>query len=194
MTVALGQGSIIFDNYGSTPYMPIRYTTSTVNLTLDMAGRAGQGVADVGFHVDLFYYIGVASYPAQLTDLGLSIPINSGKQDLLGNHGYFDGQIVHIPGYTSGPVTFQMIAWYTTTTGPDGEFGGATYAQAFLKGQSGLWLEPSPATGQTPAPVFRGLPGPNGATLLSVFYGPEPSTFGLISLGTFWFMALRRRR
>ena len=189
-----GQGTTVFDNYNASPYMPIKYTSTTAQLPADKVALAGQGVSDAGFSVDLLYFIGTTSNPAQLTDTGLAVPLNPGKADSLGNHGYWDGQNVVIPGYTSGPVTFEVEAWYTTTTGADGQYGGATFGTSLFRGTSALWTESSLATGLSTANTWAGLPGPNGAALANVAIVPEPATLTLLGLGGAALLVSRRRK
>jgi hypothetical protein len=165
-----GQGHTWFDNYGASPYMNVR-----VN---------GVGTANTAIHVDLAYFLGTTADPNSMTPLGLSVPINA-TLAALGSPGYWSGVIVDIPGYTSGPVTFEVLAWDTTT--------GATYAAATAKGASFLWQESSLPTGGTPAAFWAGLPGPNGGQLVNVVV-PEPSTFALLGLGTGALLFFRRRK
>jgi hypothetical protein len=174
-----GQGHIWFDNYSSTPYMPVVYGSGYA--------KAGQGVDSSNIHVDLLFTLGVASSAS--TDLGLSVPINPTSVDATpaANHGYFQGGIVNIPGYVSGPVTFQVEAWDTTT--------GSSYGTAGTRGISFAWQESSLATGSTPANFFAGLPGPSGDVthpLLMIPPLPEPSVFALSSISAAALMLIRR--
>ncbi|MBI3848820.1 MAG: PEP-CTERM sorting domain-containing protein [Verrucomicrobia bacterium] len=165
-----GQGHTLFDNYNAAPYMNVRYN--------------GTPTGNSGIHVDLAYFIGTTSDPTALTPLGLSVPLN-GSLTALGQPGYWNGVAVDIPGYTSGAVTFQVLAWDTAT--------GATYGAATARGASFLWQEASLATGLSPAATWAGLPGPNGGELVNVVV-PEPSTFALIGLGTGVLLFFRRRK
>jgi hypothetical protein len=168
-------GYIIFDNYDSFPYMPIGTNT----------GHGFVGVSDPNIHVDLLYFLGTTG---ALTDLGLSVPIDPTLRDALpaGNQGYFQGGVVAIPGYVSGPVTFEVEAWLTV--GPQ---GGPTYATSGFRGQSFLWTESSLATTGLPVNFFAGLPGPNGAPLIE--FMPEPSLFALSGIGLAALILNRRR-
>jgi hypothetical protein len=171
VVTAHAQGFIIFDNYDSTPYMRVQSVTPL-----------GPNV-----HVDLLYYLGTTANPSQLTDLGLSVPIDPTLVDSLpaANHGYFKGGVVKIPGYLSGPVTFEVEGWDTTS--------GLTYAAAGLKGASQLWQESSLATTGLPVEFFQNLPGPNGSTLLFVT-DPEPSVYALSTLAGACLMFIRRKK
>jgi hypothetical protein len=162
-------GYIWFDNYDSNHYMPVIWGAGNGSLS-------GTGVADPNVHVDLLYYFGITSNPSQLTALGLSVPINPSLSDGV-NQGYFDAGVVSIPGYVSGPVTFQVKAWETA-----GLSGGPTYDTASIRGASFLWTEPFIAGSQTqPAGFFNNLPGPDKSPLLELI--PEPSILALSSIG-----------
>jgi hypothetical protein len=174
-----GQGFIIFDNYDSQPYMPIVYGDVPLG---------NPSVSDPNVHADLLFTLGTAAS----TDLGLSVPIDPTAVDSLpaANHGYFKGGIVTIPGYVSGPVTFEVEAWQTA--GPE---GGATFAQSQFRGTSAAWTESSLATTGLPANFFANLPGPNGAPLLALIdiNTPEPSVFALSGIGLSALILNRRR-
>jgi hypothetical protein len=172
-------GYIVFDNYDSSPYMPVVWEHPNPDRT----------VATSDVHVDLLYTLGVAPFAS--TDLGLSVPIDPTAVDNFGNHGYFKGGAVTIPGYVSGPVTFQVEAWMTT-----GPKGGATYAQSSWKGVSGPWQESSLATTGLPIQFFAGLSGPSGDVtqpLLVVLNTPEPSIYAFSGIGLSALILNRRR-
>jgi len=179
VATSFGQGSVFFDNYDSSPYMPVVYGSGYA--------KAGQGVDSANIHVDLLYTLGVAASAS--TDLGLSVPIDPSVVDFTAaaNKGYFKGGIVSVPGYVSGPVTFQVEAWDTTT--------GSSYGNATGRGISGAWQETSLATGSTPADVFHGLPGPSGDAThpLVTVVVPEPSILALSGVGLAALM-LRRKK
>src|SRR5437899_1455571 len=99
-----GQGHTWFDNYNAAPYMNVR-----VN---------GAATSSANIHVDLAYFVGTTANPNAMTPLGLSVPINP-TLAASGQPGYWSGVIVDIPGYVSGPVTLEVLAWDFTT--------GATY-------------------------------------------------------------------
>lgn len=180
VATSYGQGHIWFDNYNAAPYEPVVYGATH-------GANAGKGVADANVHLDLLYTIGSSSTAS--TDLGLSVAINPGKS-ALGSAGYIDGVIVNIPGYVSGPCTFQVEAWQTA-----GANGGATYAASGDKGISAAWQESSLATGLATANEWAGLPGPNGAALVAInTVAPEPSVFALSSIGAAALMLIRRKK
>jgi hypothetical protein len=172
------QGFIVFDNYDSQPYMPIVWGVAS-------GGHGSGGVADPNVHADLLFTLGTAFSAS--TDLGLSVPIDPTAIDSFGNAGYFKGGSVTIPGYVSGPVTFQIEAWQTA--GPE---GGSSYAASGMKGLSAPWTEASLATTGLPVQFFANLPGPDGAPLLALLI-PEPSVFALSGVGIAALILHRRR-
>jgi len=91
--------------------------------------------------------------------------------------GYFFGNTVTIPGYTSGAVSFIVEAYH-----------GSSYAVADWKGQSASFIVPSLATGLTPPEFF-----PAGS-LQPFFLIPEPSVFALAGLGGAALMAFLRKK
>jgi hypothetical protein len=174
-----GQGNIIFDNYDSTPYMPVVYW-------VDHGALSGTGVASSSYHLDLLYTIGTAASAS--TDLGVSVPIDPAKT-ALGNAGYIDALALQIPGYVSGPCTFQIEAWQI-----NGPFS-STYATSNDRGISAAFTEPSLTTGSTPGNFFSALPGPNGAALLHVdIVDPEPSVYALFIMSAACLMMMRRKK
>jgi len=167
---SFGQGEIIFDNYDSTPYYPIVYGAGTGALQ----GTFAQGNVSVelgyalGTHPDLPWYGGGFTFiPSSVTSVNPATP------------GYFQGPIVNIPGYVSGPVTFIILAWTTN--------GGTTFPNA-LYATTLTWVEPSIATLPSPAGVFTALPGE------IVFEVPEPTTLALAGLGGLASLVAFRRK
>jgi len=118
---SFGQGAVNFSNYSASPYYPVAYSTTK---PIPGGATAGQGVGAT-FNVELGYFIGTTVNPAQITLLPSSITaINPALMAPPGGvgsptTGYFIGPTVAIPGYSSGPVTFEILAWQ-----------GATYAGA----------------------------------------------------------------
>jgi hypothetical protein len=193
VTSAYGQGSIIFDNYDSTPYLPIAYTSTAANLPVAFQSQAGKNVDSASFDVELLYALGASQPIGSLTPLASTIEtIDTGKSDSLSNGpgGYFDALPANIASYTSGAVTFAVEAWYTGAGS-----GGATYALSGFRGISSTWTESSLATGQTAASYFTfGGLGSSGTPLVTVAAVPEPTTLALAGLGGAALLALRRKK
>jgi PEP-CTERM motif len=96
--------------------------------------------------------------------------------------GFFEGPLVTIPDYTSGPVTFEILAWtqdyhYDNLDG----FGFSSFY---------IWTEPSIAPVPEPAGFFTSLPG-NIYLNLDV---PEPTTLALAGLGALVSLVVLRRQ
>lgn len=89
--------------------------------------------------------------------------------------GYFFGNTVTIPGYSSGAVSFIVEAYH-----------GASYAVADWKGQSAPFIIPSLATGLEPPEFF-----PADSMQPFSLIIPEPSVFALAGLGAVGLMAFR---
>lgn len=187
-TQSFGQGSTAFDNYDSSPYMPVMY--------------GGKGVTNTTIKVDLLFAIGTQSTTAGMTDAGLAVAIDPGKT-ALGNAGYWDGVVVTVPGYVSGPVSMAVEAWNTAANNGAGA-GYATFAAASSQttapggqwGVSPVWQESSIAGNGLPANFWSGLPGPNGAALLTMTVNPvpEPSIIALCGIGAAALMVSRRKK
>jgi len=183
-----GQGSVAFQNYnfGATSLnAPVTYgQTGTFG---GKSGVAGQAVGS-SFLADLRYSLdGGANYSlltaAQAND-GTAYPTSfafgvGGDNDAANFAGYFFGNSVTIPGYTSGPVSFIVEAWQ----------GGTAYgANNNWAGQSTPFTMASIATGQSPPSDFAGLTG------FTVNPVPEPSIFALSGLGAAALMLIRRKK
>jgi hypothetical protein len=168
------QGSVLFDNYGSSPYYPVVYGSTGQGVSAPLAGTGALG--DVS--VELGYFLGTFTGSSTFTLIPSSIvPINPNLAEApngVGNSttGYFQGGAVTIPGYSSGPVSFEILA--------------------FNAGYSGVeqWVEPSIAGAGLPANNFTALPGPIVLTPT-----PEPTTLALAGLGGLAsLVALRRKQ
>lgn len=170
---SFGQGQIVFNNYESTPYHPVQYSTQPGAVLPD--GRSAGELVGGTFSVQLYYGIGTVADFSGLTE-SITIGINPATP------GYFQGPVVQIPGYVSGPVTFAILAWDTGS--------GATWSQASVRNDSPLmWQEPSVSTVPSPAGFFTALPGPINVAVI-----PEPSTMALAGLGAAALMIFRRRK
>jgi len=182
-----GQGSVQFQNYNfgaTTLNAPV-----TFGVTATSGGKAGTAGVRVGseFTADLLYSLdggttyslltgaqsGSATYP---TPFAFGVGADG---DAVNFSGYFFGNPVTIPGYSSGPISFIVEAFT----------GGTSYANATQwRGQSSSFTMPSIATGTAPPSDFAGL------TAFTVLPVPEPSIFALAGLGAAGLMAIRRKK
>jgi len=122
-----GQGSVFFNNYGTTTDAIVSWAAG------DSSGLTGPATAAQGFKATLSYQFGGGA----LTPLGNSTAFNANLP------GYFTGPIVVIPGYSGGAISFQVYA-----------YDGADYASSLHKGQSALFTLTGIATGQNPTADF----------------------------------------
>ncbi len=88
-----GQGSIFFNNYGA-----------TTDAIVTCSGRFGLVPVSSGWTAGLRYGLGTITDPALLILSGITQAFNPATP------GYFQGPIVTIPGYSGGPITFQVLA------------------------------------------------------------------------------------
>jgi hypothetical protein len=167
------QGTVAFDNYGSSPYYPVIYGSTIQGVAPNLAGTsAGSNVS-----VELGYFIGTFTsgsvwtlIPSSITSINpaLSAPAGGSGPSVTG---YFQGPAVQIPGYTAGAISFEIIA---SAPGYVGTL---------------QWVEPSIATSPSPAGFFTALPG--STVLLPV---PEPTTLALAGLGGLASLVAFRRK
>jgi hypothetical protein len=166
-------------------------------------GYGAQNPVGVPFQADLYYALGTvsdpvnhspdASFPTGLTDSGVFAAYdNSGYATL----GYFDDpNIVTIPDYTGGPITFEVVA-FNGSSYADNFFNGSLYGGPSWRGRSGSFTMDSIATSPMVVPPDlgdNGTPMPNFAVDVAV---PEPSSFVMIVCGiilVLLFGANRRR-
>jgi hypothetical protein len=180
--VSRGAGYIYFENYGNTTYGQVTYALSNVP-----AGKAGLGVEGY-FTANLLYGLGTITNPAGLT----SVPPQtaSGQQGEypfpvscptpfypeIGWPGVFLGPLLQIPDYTSGPITFEVVA-----------YNGSTYDDSTIRGASALFTlafiatDPSQA-GEFGTPGFLGYNGTTGLEPFTVQLVPEPSALDMAGL------------
>ena len=168
-----GQGIVWFDNYACTPYYPIIYGSTLQGVQPSLAGT----LAGANVNAELGYFIGTY-VPGDLFTL---IPSSlTAVNPVLAGGGYFQGPVVTIPNYVSGPITFEILAW----TGPA---MNAAYYYNFYNPT--IWTEPSIATAPSPAGFFTDLPGN-----IIIISGPEPSTLAVAGLGALISLVAFRRR
>jgi hypothetical protein len=116
-----------------------------------------------------------SAMPTGLTDSGITQTYAAGVPA-----GYFDGGIVTIPGYVSGPITFEVVA-----------YNGSSPATSTWRGRSGSFTMNSIATGPLPVPSL----GDNGQPMPDFIVGvPEPTTLALTGLGGLVSLAAFRRK
>ena len=176
-----GQGQVIFNTYSSTGYYPVTYGTVGQGVPANLAGTgAGQDVS-----VELGYFLGTSStfsaftlIPSTIQLVGTSTaPVNGTGPTLAG---YIQGGGVTIPGYSSGPISFAILAW-------TGNFATAAYEGTFT------WTESSVPSGPlATAGSFASLPG--NAVLLPTTPVPEPTTLALAGLGGLASLVAFRRK
>jgi len=153
---SFGQGSVFFDNYSATPYFPVVYYPSGL-----LAG------GDV--RVELGYALGANQFgiftliPSSVTAINPQIP------------GYFQGPVVTIPDYVSGPVTFEILVSISS-------FGPYFFSVNYR------WTEPSISVLPSPAEFFQSLPGNIAIPI------PEPSTLAVAGLGALFSLTTFRRK
>ena len=174
-----GQGTVFFLNYATDVNAPVTFgSAGTVGANSVTAGEA------VGseFTAALLYSLNGGSTFTLLDQASAGAggsyptPFLSTDGNSANGAGYFNGPIVTIPGYTSGPISFMVQAYH-----------GSSYANADWKGQSASFTLPSIATGTTQTGDLVGMPG-------FVVNVPEPSIFALAGLGAAGLMAFRRKK
>jgi hypothetical protein len=182
-TQSFGAGYIYFSNYFGYGYAyPVMFASTGVP-----EGTAGQ-LVDHTFSAALYAGIGTLSDPDQLTFVEGSITPFNGWVDVLGpawNGWLAPPQLVSIPDYTSGPITFRMVVW--ETSGPYGEtFYNPDPGAPVIQGASALWTEPEIPTVE----VITSDPNLQyeysfrvGAPATTVAIVPEPSALSLLAIG-----------
>lgn len=183
-----GQGQVNFRNYdfGSANLnAPV-----TFGMTANQGGVNGVSGVKVGseFTADLLYSLdGGTTYSlltaAQSQDATYPTPFAFGvgaDGDANNEAGYFFGNPVTIPGYSSGPISFIVEAYH-----------GASYTAADWKGKSAPFTMSAITTGTAQPGDFTGGAGGLQGFVVTV---PEPSVFALAGLGAAGLMAFRRKK
>jgi len=191
-----GQGAINFNTYVTTPYEPVVYGA------VSGPGTAGLQNTGAGPNVDaeLGYFIGTATGSSVFTFIPSTITAVSGPEpapapnDANGS-GYIIGPAAVIPGYSSGPISFEIEAWVASGTGAG---AGGLYNTSAINNSSSLsfWTEASiPAGLGTPAGNFQALPASEIVLSGTVAGVPEPTTLALAGLaGLVSLVAYRRKQ
>jgi len=160
-----GQG-IIFDNYTAVPYFPVVYGSTSGGLSGTLAGN--------NVSAELGYFLGTSSDTSQFTLLPSSIIAIQATTP-----GYFVASAATvIPGYISGPVSFEILLFTTSGT----LFNNSLNPEVFT--EQSLAVSPSPANS------FTGLYA-GGMVLNPV---PEPTTLALAGLGGLASLVAFRRK
>jgi hypothetical protein len=177
MTVAssYGDGYVEFSSYAANG--GIGATTSFF----------GGSLVPASYMASLYYHIGAVSDPVNNNSV-LSIisaptgltPLGNSTSFYLGT-GTFDGPVVTIPGYVSGPITFEVVA-----------YNDSDFNDSMSRGRSGSFTMNSIATGPLPIPDLgdNGQPMPN----FFVYPSPEPTTLALAGFGGLVSLAVFRRK
>jgi len=174
-----GQGYVVFNSYSA----------DALAGAITTIGSLSGAPVDSTFHADLYYFIGTVTdavgatptaLPTGLTDLGISVAYDASGD------GYFQGATTTIPGYSSGPITFEVVA-----------FNGSTYANSTIRGRSGAFTESSIANSLSSPPSDFGDNGPGMPNFFvaTVTPVPEPTTLALAGLGGLAsLVAIRRKK
>jgi len=160
---SFGQGAVFFDNYNASPYFQVMlYGYGPIGGT-----PAGSNVnVELGYALGANQTTGFTLIPSSITAVSPQIP------------GYFQGPIVTIPDYVSGPITFEiLISMQWIGIGPG--FFGVNY----------VWTEPSVSVLPNLPGFFTALPGP-----IRIEITPEPSTLTLVALGALASLAAFHRK
>jgi hypothetical protein len=158
-----GQGYIAFDSYSA-------------NLGAGAIATLNGTPLDGSFHADLYYVLGTVADPAP-PGFFSSSPVASSFTDLgvtgvTFSDGYFQGPTVIIPGYVSGPISFEVVA-----------FNGTSYdsGDTRFRGRSGAFIEFMIANSASSSITLFGDHGPGMPNIVIVV--PEPATLALMGLG-----------
>ena len=175
-----GQGYVVFTSYtannnvGATTRIWGSYDLLPAGFTAGLFYALGT----VSDPVDNYWLISIMSLPTGLTSLGVTANYLTGE-----GAGYFDGRVVSIPGYTGGPITFEVVAYQTSR---------GSYDNSIIRGRSGSFTMNSIATPGNPVPNL----GNNGQSMPDFFVArmPEPTTLTLAGLGGLMALVTIRRQ
>lgn len=194
---AQAQGTINLNSYSDSG-ATISYTAAVPGYGVNPPNATGvaNGVLNINgltWTIGLYYALGsvtVASDPTGYADPSTLGPISflSGNPGdtttfaIATDPGQFNtpsGDAI-IPGYSSGVVTFEAVA-----------YSGSTYDSSLYRGHSSAFTM-TPATGGVSAPYLStsagGMPG------FSVYATPEPSILALSGIGAAALMLFRRKK
>jgi hypothetical protein len=186
----LGVAASVATSYGQNGF--IAFNSYSANHALGAITTLADGTTPVTsvFTADLYYFLGTISDPvggsptSPVTGL-TEVPGVTVAYDSNGD-GYFQGPTATIPGYTSGPVNFEVVA-----------FNGSSYANSAMRGRSGSFTESAIASSASSPLTFFGANGSGMPNFIvaSVAPVPEPTTLALAGLGGLAsLVALRRKK
>jgi PEP-CTERM motif len=156
-----GQGYIAFNSY-------------SCNNSLGAIATFNGYPLDNSFSADLYYALGTVSDPVNgdwespvsgaFTDLGVT--------GVTYSDGYFQGPTVIIPGYVSGPISFEVVA-----------FNGSSYfdPSTTFRARSGAFTESMIANSASSPLTLFGDNGPGMPNIIIIT--PEPASLALMGLG-----------
>ena len=194
-TSSYGQGQVWFNTYSSTGYFPVTYKQAQTLLGLSGPSAGVNVDAELGFALGANQTSGFTLIPSTIIALSSQpAPVNgSGPVET----GYITGGVVSggIPGYTSGPITFEILAWVASGSGASGP--GGTFCWLWLSMIQQIRCtfglnHPFLLVHRHPLVIFlQSLPG-NAVMTTPV---PEPTTLALAGLGGLAsLVALRRKK
>jgi hypothetical protein len=169
-----GDGSVIFSSYEA---------NNGVGATTSFFGGS---LVPASYMASLYYHLGAISDPVDNNPISIVsaptglTPLGNSTSFYLGT-GTFSGPVVTIPGYVSGPITFEVVA-----------YNGSDFNSSMIRGRSGSFTMNSIATGPLPVPDL----GDNGQPMPDFFVItiPEPTTLALAGLGGLVSLAVFRRK
>ena len=136
--------------------------------------------------VDLYYALGTVADPVQTYDWGS--PVSGAFTDLgvtgvTFSDGYFEGPTVIIPGYVSGPISFEVVA-----------FNGTSFDSfnTFIRKRSGAFTESMIANSASSPLTLFGDNGPGMPNIIIIT--PEPASLALMGLGGLVSLLVFRRK
>jgi len=187
----LGLAAGVASSYGQSGF--IAFSSYVANSGAGALATQLQGGAplDGTYTADLYYFLGTVTdpvnetLPSSITALptGLTEAPSATTAFDADADGFFQGGTVTIPGYSSGPVTFEIVA-----------FNGSSYANSTIRGRTGAFTESTIASSSSSPLTNFGDNGP-GMPAFVVASVPEPTTLALAGLGGLAsLVALRRKQ
>jgi hypothetical protein len=198
VALSYGQGQVFFANNSApsgSPGQPGFDSGVNAPVTFGSTENSGGINAVAGqlvgseFNADLMYQFGANPMTLLTAENAGATPYPTsffGTDGDAGNGaGFFQGPVVTIPGYSSGPITFIIQA-----------YNGTNYfsADTTWRGQSAPFTLNSIATGGQPFGDFGSVDGGGSLHSFTVNPAPEPSIFSLAGMGAVALMAFRRKK